>query len=187
MQAYSLPAYEDGWPEHIAVDWSCKPSFIACAAADHYELMDKGFPDKAIINLSDQLRWLFNSDKVMATYVSGSMIKAAIDSCLWAITDGLDMVDAIHSVLELTVDECLKDAAENGNLPCCELEDYELANRIVSHLFSFCSRCFAVFKDSGIPIVQTVGAPYEYIGHNVRGLVLLHKKDVVCTAAMLDI
>lgn len=148
---------------------------------------DGNLPTHVVVNLGMQINWLFQNDSHLAQYVTDTMIGAAIDGCLWSITDGLDMLDSIYCSLETAVDAGLEDAANNGNLPPGDDDSYELANNIVAMLFGFATRCFAVFKNSGIPLFETVGAPYEYEGRNIRGLVLLKKKDPVCTSAMFEI
>ena len=174
--------YKGDFPAFVGED----PPLVKCTSVSEYIALHAHFPNFVTLNLQTQLKWLDQQDLTIGEHITDDMIGAAINSCLQSMTDGMDMVDHVHSALETAIDAYLAHLSETGAMPPWEDEGAKLSTELSIMLFGFVDRCYEVFKDSGMPFVDMVGAPYKYKGRTRHGTVLLQKRDVLESSGVLE-
>lgn len=174
LPVLSLPARVAGYNDGVAIDMGEKPRIIPCADYEQYLALEENFPQRIVIDLQQQLAHI-RQDKVLGVHASYYCLKAAIDACLFALPSSLDMLDSLNCHIEQAVDNYVEEASSNGFMPPCEDDGAEFTLNLTGLLVDFSMRVMALFLHSNLPVVQTIGCPYEVEGISPSGKVLLNK------------
>lgn len=186
LPVYELPPRAVGFNGGVAYEIGEKPKLIECQDYQSYLELEKNFPKNIVLDMRTQLAYL-KQDKCFGHHTGYYLIKAAVDACLFSLPDSLDMLEAMHCHIEAAVDSYVEDATAGGWLPPSDDDSLEFTNNLVSVLIDFSVRVVGALINNNLPIVQTIGVPYELEGISPSGLILLVKQDAFRHASMFDI